>query len=531
MIRASTFAGRRVAVFGLGGSGIATVASLAAGRAIVAAWDDGERSRDAAAKAGVPLVDLRSADWTSFAALVLAPGVPYTHPTPHWTVAAARAAGVEVIGDIEIFCRERRARAPGSPFIAITGTNGKSTTTALIAHILRLGGHDVQMGGNIGRAILTLEAPLTGFALSGAQQQSELSAAPSVAHQQPGLFVAPLVAHQQPARRIHVVEMSSFQIDLTPSLDPTVGVLLNLSADHLDRHGPADDPALAMRNYAAIKERLAVASEAVAIGTEDRMTCEILERIVDAGGSVYPFTTGKGGAIVPSLYAIGSTLFALETDAARSTSTEIASLAGAGTLRGRHNAQNALAALAALRALQDRLDAKGGVAGAPVWQPAVLANGLASYPGLPHRMEQVGRIGRVIFINDSKATNADSTEKALAAFERDIFWILGGKPKEGGIQSLEPYFQRVAKAYLIGEASDDFAATLEGKVAYERAGTLDAALARATADAANSVGAEPVVLLSPACASYDQFRSFEHRGDTFRELVRALSGVVAGTAP
>jgi UDP-N-acetylmuramoylalanine--D-glutamate ligase len=190
-----------------------------------------------------------------------------------------------------------------------------------------------------------------------------------------------------------------------------------------------------------------------------------------------------------------------------------------------------LAALAALRALQDRLDAKGGVAGAPVWQPAVLANGLASYPGLPHRMEQVGRIGRVIFINDSKATNADSTEKALAAFERDIFWILGGKPKEGGVQSLEPYFQRVAKAYLIGEASDDFAATLEGKVAYERAGTLDAALARATADAANSVGAEPVVLLSPACASYDQFRSFEHRGDTFRELVRALSGVVAGTAP
>lgn len=468
MIRATTFAGKRVAVFGLGGSGHATVASLLAGGADVAAWDDGEKSREAAGKAGVSLVDLKSADWSTFSALVLAPGVPLTHPEPHWTVVAAEAAGVEVIGDIEIFCRERRAHAPGAPFIAITGTNGKSTTTALIAHILRTLGRDVQMGGNIGVPVLSLEEPSS--------------------------------------NRVHVLELSSFQIDLTPSLAPTIGVLLNLSPDHLDRHGPADDADAAMRNYAAIKERLVVGSEVAIVGVDDPQCVEILKRRV-AIGPVAPLSVKQ--PIRPGYCLHDGWLICSDPSG---LAVKLATTFGISTLRGTHNAQNALAAIAAVR----ELDSLRGVKTEVDWQAA-----LATYPGLPHRMEEVGRAGKVLFINDSKATNADSTEKALAAWDRDIFWILGGKPKEGGIRPLEAYFPRIAKAYLIGYASDDFAATLDGKVPYERCGTLDVALARASEDAGRSAGPEPVVLLSPACASYDQFRSFEHRGDTFRDLVRA----------
>ncbi|MGD9806210.1 MAG: UDP-N-acetylmuramoyl-L-alanine--D-glutamate ligase [Hyphomicrobiaceae bacterium] len=480
MIRATTFAGKRVAVFGLGGSGQATVASLLAGGADVAAWDDGEKSRDAAAKAGAPLVDLRTADWSTFAALVLAPGVPLTHPEPHWTVVAAHAAGVEVIGDIEIFCRERRAHAPGSPFIAITGTNGKSTTTALIAHILRALGRDAQMGGNIGVPILSLETPTPAAG---------------------GRLNAPTTD------RVHVIEMSSFQIDLTPSLAPSIGVLLNLSPDHLDRHGPAEDAAFAMQNYAAIKERLVVGADVSVVGVDDEHCVAILKRRAGIG-PVAPLSVKQ--PIRPGYCLHDGWLICSDPTG---LAVKLATTFSISTLRGAHNAQNALAAIAAVR----ELDNLRGSASAVDWQAA-----LASYPGLPHRMEEVGRAERVIFINDSKATNADSTEKALSSWERDIFWILGGKPKEGGIRPLESYFPRIAKAYLIGQASDDFAATLDGKVPFERCGTLDVAVARAAKDAAASGGGEPVVLLSPACASYDQFRSFEHRGDVFRDLVRAL---------
>lgn len=467
MIRATTFAGKSVAVFGLGASGIATALSLVAGGADVAAWDDGEKSREAAAKASVALVDLKTADWSKFSSLVLAPGVPLTHPEPHWTVRKARAAGIEIIGDIEIFCRERRAHAADSPFVAITGTNGKSTTTALIAHILRLAGLDVQMGGNIGVAILSLEPP-------------------------------------SPAR-FHIIEMSSFQIDLTPSLDPSVGVLLNLSPDHLDRHGPADDASLAMRNYSAIKERLIERAANSVVGVDDDACRAIAERASARGQAV---TT------VSVLHRVSKGWTAVDGDLVRHLDGRhepIANISAIPTLRGRHNWQNAAAAAAVTHLVAADLGA--------------MKRAIADYPGLPHRMEQVGRASKAIFINDSKATNADSTEKALASWDRDIFWILGGKPKEGGIRPLEAYFPRVAKAYLIGQASDDFATTLDGRVPFERCVTLDVALAKAAADAAACAGPEPVVLLSPACASYDQFRSFEHRGDVFRDMVRSLPGV------
>lgn len=487
MIRASTFAGRRVAVFGLGASGIATVRSLLDGGAEVAAWDDSAASREAAATAGVPVVDLAAADWTRFHSLVLAPGVPLTHPAPHWTVERARAAGIEVIGDVEIFFRERAATCPAAPVVAITGTNGKSTTTALTAHILTRLGCDVAMGGNIGIPILALEPPARD--------------------------------------RIHVLELSSFQIDLTPGLKPTVGVLLNLTPDHIDRHGTFE-------HYASVKERLVQSAEAACVGADDAMTRVIAERIEPAS-RLYPFTAGKGAALVPRLYAIGQTLFVHEQHGAYASSEEIASLGSSTTLRGTHNAQNALAALAALRALDDCLQASGSTLG--VWRKGELAPALTSYPGLAHRMEEVGRIGSVLFINDSKATNADSTEKALASWQRGIFLIAGGKPKDGGIEGLAAYFPRLSKVYLIGQASDEFATTLDGKVPFERCGTLDVAVRRAAEDvgaiplppaARGSVTpGEKVVLLSPACASYDQFRNFEQRGDAFRKLVAAIPGV------
>ncbi|HXE02956.1 MAG TPA: UDP-N-acetylmuramoyl-L-alanine--D-glutamate ligase, partial [Hyphomicrobium sp.] len=448
-----------------GSSGTAAARALLAGGADVAAWDDSAAGREAALRDGLPLVDLATADWSGFSALVLAPGVPLTHPVPHWTVVKARQSGVEIIGDIEVFARERALRAPKAPFIAITGTNGKSTTTALVAHILRHAGYDVQLGGNIGRAILTLEEPA--------------------------------------ADRFHVVEMSSFQIDLTPTLNPTVGVMLNVTPDHLDRHGTIE-------NYAAVKERVVQGAEVAAIGIDDDFGLAMLKRRIESGPAV-AFSAEK--SLAPGYSLLDGTIVCSNRAA---LAVKLGSLSGITTLRGRHNAQNALAAVAAVRECLNWLGRSADLD----WQGA-----LASFPGLPHRMEEVGRVGNVLFINDSKATNADSTEKALLSFPRDVFWIVGGKPKAGGIASLAPLFGGVIKAYLIGESSEDFAATLEGKVNFKRSKTLDAAVAEAARDAAKSRGAEPVVLLSPACASYDQFKNFEVRGDAFRALVAALPGI------
>jgi len=489
MIRVTTFAGQTVAVFGLGGSGLATARALVAGGATVAAWDDGEAGRAAAEAAGVPLVDLKATEWSQFKALVLSPGVPLTHPEPHWTVKLAKAAGVEVIGDIELFARERAAAVPGlglgCPLIAITGTNGKSTTTALTAHILRTAGFDVQMGGNIGTPVLELEPPVVRETIG--------------------------------QRRFHVLEVSTFQIDLAPSLKPTFGVLLNLTPDHIDRHGT-------FGNYAAIKERMIAASHFAVIGVDDEHCRHIYARQAIARSSPSEqIPTGISGEkqADPGIGVKGTQVGTTRKGEFR----PLVDLAGLGALRGAHNAQNVAAALAAtlpmlsMRALaEDAANANANIAD-------VLQRAIATFPGLPHRMEEVGQAGRVLFINDSKATNADSTEKALSAFRRDIFWIVGGKPKEGGIASLSPYYSRVAKAYLIGESKHDFAATLKGKVDISCCGTLENAVAAAAKDAALSSGAEPVVLLSPACASYDQFKNFEVRGNAFRALVAAIPGV------
>jgi UDP-N-acetylmuramoylalanine--D-glutamate ligase len=462
VIAITTLVGKKVAVFGLGASGLASASALLAGGADVIAFDDDAASVAKANAGGIPTADLRNADWSKLAALVLAPGVPLTHPSPHWVVALARETAVEVIGDIELFCRERRHHAPQAPFVAVTGTNGKSTTTALIAHLAASAGMDAQLGGNIGTAILSLEPPRPG--------------------------------------RVHVIECSSYQIDLAPSLDPSVGILINLTEDHLDRHGT-------MANYAAVKERLVAGVQqqgSVVIGVDDDWCQKIALRLAQAGKHVERISVRR--KLNNGFYLDASRIMR----AKGAEASPIAELGGIGSLRGLHNAQNAACATAAALALG--LD------------PPAIQAGLRSFPGLPHRMEEVGRRGAVLFVNDSKATNADSAAQALACFS-DIFWIAGGRPKTGGIESLRSFFPRIRKAYLIGEAADQFAATLADTVPHEINGSLDKALAAAARDAAASSAVEPVVLLSPACASFDQYRNFEVRGDAFRALVQALPGL------
>jgi UDP-N-acetylmuramoylalanine--D-glutamate ligase len=460
MIEARSFFGKKVAVFGMGMSGLAATRSLLAGGASVLVWDDGERGLEAARTAGLPISDLRSANWLGIEALVLAPGVPLTHPEPHWTVKLARVHDVEIIGDTEIFMRERRRAGASAKLIAITGTNGKSTTTALTHHLLASAGLDAVCGGNIGKAVLELPAFENG--------------------------------------RHYVLELSSFQLDLTPSLDPDAGILLNITPDHLDRHG-------AMENYAAVKEKifahLGEAATAI-VGADDSFCDVIAERLAARG--LRPVRISSHNPVRTGIYAEGSELFETEDGVVKNR----VRLNGIGSLRGSHNAQNAAAALAAARSI------------ALPWDK--LAQALRTFPGLAHRMEEIRRVGNVLFINDSKATNADAAERALASFS-NIYWIAGGKAKEGGIAALSPYFPRIKKAYLIGEASPAFAKTLGGKLPFALSETLDRAVAEAAADARADKTGEAVVLLSPACASYDQFPNFEVRGDAFRSLVQALS--------
>ena len=449
---------RHVAIFGLGDSGLATAKALVAGGASVTAWDDNPDRVAKAASEGIATSNLREADWKQFFCLVLSPGVPLTHPRPHWTVDLAKVAGIEVVGDVELFSRERSRSTPPCPFIAITGTNGKSTTTALIGHIIDASGRNVQIGGNIGTPILMLDPPSP--------------------------------------ERYYVVECSSYQVDLAPSINPTAGILLNLTPDHLDRHGN-------MRHYAEVKERLVAGSDTAIVGVDDSYGAAIADRLEQAGRKVVRIS--KRMVLTDGYFADGSRLMLAE----EGRLTAIGSLEGVGSLRGDHNAQNALAAVAACRAVG--LDI------------AEIQTGLSTFAGLDHRMEQVGRVGRVLFVNDSKATNADAAAPALSSFPR-IYWIAGGLPKEGGISSLKGFFPRIAKAYLVGEAAPQFAATLGDDVPYEISGTIRTAIEHAARDAARDDADEPVVLLSPACASFDQFQNFEKRGEAFRDAVLSLEG-------
>ena len=472
MIPSRFYADKTVAIFGLARTGLGAVRALVAGGTKVLAWDDNSTARDLGGQEGAELMPWREWPWESIAALILSPGVPLTHPAPHGVVEHANRAQVPVIGDVELFAREIRTVAdqPGkAPVIAITGTNGKSTTTALVGHILNQCGFSAQIGGNIGKSVLELAPPS--------------------------------------AKTIYVLEMSSFQIDLTPGLTPDVAVLSNLSPDHIDRHG-------SMENYAAIKARLmkqTARDGQVMIGVDDSYSSAIFTQVAAAGGAqAHPVSVGK--ILGRGVFVVDGVLY----DAMGARAIKVMDMATAAHLPGAHNWQNAALAYGAVRPFISDMKA--------------IAAAIASFPGLAHRMEDVGHIGKTAFINDSKATNADATARALAVYP-DIFWIAGGKPKDGGIESLSSFFPRIRKAYLIGEAAAQFARTLDGKAPYEMASVLETAVTHAAADAAASTVASPIVLLSPACASYDQFKDFEQRGDVFRNLVARLPRDTVGAAP
>jgi len=472
MIEAAGFKDKTVGVFGLARSGLSAVQSLKAGGASVFAWDDKEAARSAAQVAGADVRAFENWPWATMSSLVLSPGVPLTHPAPHAVVWRAREAGAEVIGDVEVFARAIRPAGSdkaGAPIISITGTNGKSTTTALIGHILQACGFDAQVGGNIGKPALDLSPP--------------------------------------DGNTVYVLEVSSYQIDLSPGLISDVALLTNLSPDHIDRHG-------SMAGYIAVKEKLlqqAASNGQVAVGVDDADSAVLYTKLAAARGpGAVPVAVGK--VLGRGIFVIDGKLY----DAWDQPAALAGDLNQAAHLPGSHNWQNAALAYAAVKRL--------------VRDPHRVFAAITRFPGLVHRIEDVGRIGKVRFINDSKATNADAAARALAVYS-DIFWIAGGKAKEGGIADLAPFFPKMRRAYLIGEAAGAFGQTLAGKVGIVQSGTLANALEQAFQDALSSNAREPVVLLSPACASFDQFRDFEQRGDIFRDMVKTMMEMHGAAAP
>ena len=460
MFPALQFKDKSVGVFGLARSGISCAKALIEGGAKVFAWDDSEPAVEKARAEGLSITNLHTVDFKSLSALVLSPGVPLTHPEPHWTVVKAKQAGIEIIGDTEVFARE--VKSSGAKLVAITGTNGKSTTTALIGHVFKSAGLDVEIGGNIGLAVFNLRPP--------------------------------------EKTRIYVLELSSFQIDLTPSLHPDVGILTNITADHLDRHGD-------MQNYSAVKGRMFAKmqmGDTALVGVDDQW-CSAIADQVSPGADVRRVSVAQ--MLEDGVSAASGVL--LDRRAGKIVA-EI-DLRNMPALKGKHNWQNACMAYGAARALGVSI--------------SEIEAAMKSFGGLAHRMQQVGTVSGVPFINDSKATNADAAEKALSSFD-NIYWIAGGIAKTGGIESLAPYFPKISKAYLIGAATEDFARTLHGKVNVLRAETLDRAVNAAASDAALDGRGNAVVLLSPACASFDQYKNFEVRGDAFVESVAKLPGAV-----
>ncbi|MDJ0948246.1 MAG: UDP-N-acetylmuramoyl-L-alanine--D-glutamate ligase [Alphaproteobacteria bacterium] len=458
MIPVHAFAGQPVAVMGLGRSGLAAAQALAAGGAMVHAWDDNGEARAEATKAGVALHDLSASDLSDMAVLVLSPGIPHSYPQPHPVAAEARAAGCDIICDVDLLGRAM----PQARYVGITGTNGKSTVTALIGHVFQEAGLDVQVGGNLGL---------------------------------PALELAPLDANGW-----YVLEMSSYQLERTFSIAFEVAVLVNISTDHLDRHGGMD-------GYVAAKTRIfqdAGARQTAVVGVDDERSRAIAEMLETAGDRRVIRISGDR-PVPDGVYVDAAGTLIDDTGDARTTHE----LSGVVTLPGRHNWQNAAAAWAACRA--------AGLT------PDVIGPAVDCYPGLPHRQQLVAIIDGVAWVNDSKATNAAAASKALESYA-SVYWIAGGEAKEGGIAALAPLFGRIRHAYLIGEAAPDFAAALEGKVPYTLSGDLATAVAQVSATAGNGNGPGAVVLLSPACASFDQFRNFEARGEAFIDLVGRLPG-------
>ena len=470
MIPLPSFANKRVAVMGLGVAGLATARALADSGAEVLAWDDGEAGRKAAA-AGIAATDLGAVTWSADLPLILSPGIPDRFPAPHPVAAAARAADAEILCDIELLARA----VPAATCVTVTGTNGKSTTTALIGHILRSAGRRVEIGGNFGPPVLGLE---------------------------------PLGAGE-----IYVLELSSYQLDRTYSLRAQAAVLLNIAEDHLDRHGGLD-------GYIAAKRRsfdLSAPDATIVVGIDDPMAAALADEAEGAGRTVIR-VSGR----TPVDGGVGVLDGALRDDTAGDAAEQV-DLGSAADLRGAHNHQNAAAAWATCRAL--------------AVEPCIVAAAFATFPGLPHRQERVGvatRNGRTVtFVNDSKATNVAAAARALAAYD-EVYWIAGGRGKESGYEALAPSLGALRGAFLIGAEAPAIERFLADRAPAAPV-TISHTLERAVADAwiaatAADAPQDPVILLSPACASFDQFANFGARGDAFRKAAGLLIAQAGGTA-
>jgi UDP-N-acetylmuramoylalanine--D-glutamate ligase len=449
---------KTVAVMGLGKAGLAAARALQGSGAEVWAWDDKPEARVAGQAIGLHLVDLSTADLTGIDMMVWSPGIPHRYPTPHPASERARLFGLAPICDVELLARA----CPMARFIAVTGTNGKSTTTTLTGHVLAASGAAVAVGGNLGT---------------------------------PAIDLPPLDSDGT-----YVLELSSYQLELLDRAAFDIGVLLNITPDHLARHGGMPGY---VRAKASLFDRMRPGGVAI-VGVDDEPCREICDRL-GANGRAYVIPVSAERRVPGGVSAPDGVL----VDDCDGHALPVIDLAAVTALPGRHNWQNACAAYAAARA--------AGVTGDAV------ARALRTYPGLAHRQETIAVIDGVRYVNDSKATNADAAEKAMVCYEA-IYWILGGQAKEGGITSLEPLFGRVRRAFLIGEATPLFARTLQGRVPFDECGTLAVAVQRASRAAVADGVAGAVVLLSPACASWDQFTSFEHRGDEFRRFIAGLPG-------
>jgi UDP-N-acetylmuramoylalanine--D-glutamate ligase len=458
MIRVPGFQHRRVAVMGLGIAGMPTALALVASGAEVLAWDDDVASRNKAAAAGIPVADLLAADWRGIDTLVLSPGIAHTFPKPHPVAEKARAADAAIVCDIDLLGRACR----DATYVGITGTNGKSTTTALIAHILRGAGRTIEVGGNLGPAVMDF-APLG-------------------------------------RDGVYVLEMSSYQLERTFSIAFDVAVLLNISANHIDRHGD-------LAGYVAAKRRIFNHDrkrQTAVIGADDAETRRIADEITEDGGA----RVVRVSRAPPSAGMVGVRDGVLIDRSEGEAEIAALDLRTASDLPGQHNAQNAAAAYAAARALGVSREA--------------IAASVKTYRSLPHRLERIGIVAGIAYVNDSKATSPEATVWALTSYDR-VIWIAGGQSKGVGYEALVPHLGRIAHAFLIGAAAPEIADFLRArKVAHSVVGTLDRAVAAAHAMATAERGGARVVLLSPACASWDQFASFGARGDAFRRAVLGL---------
>lgn len=450
---------QKIAVLGLGKTGLSTACSLTQAGVDAVLWDDEAAKRQAAEKLGYTLVNLADdKNWDGIQALVTSPGIPNSFPKPHKVITIAKDKKIPFFCDIELLFQS----APDASYIGITGTNGKSTTTSLIGHIMKAHDPATEVGGNLGRPVLEMKKLNAGEA--------------------------------------YVLELSSYQLELSPSAVFDVAILLNITPDHLDRHGSLEGYAKAKENIFKLARQNK--KQTFLIGVDDKLSKKIYEDLQKSVATVIPFSVVQ--KLDRGIYVKDGWL----VDGYFEAHKEIVDLTDIPSLPGVHNWQNAAAAYGAARAMG--LEAK------------FIVEHMRDFPGLEHRQELVTTKGTITFVNDSKATNADSTSKALACYD-NIYLIAGGQAKEEGLDTLKKFYPKINKVYLIGEAEDRFASEIDGKLEYARCGKMEAAVANAYKDAMQDKKPS-VILLSPLCASWDQYDNFEHRGKHFKSIVGTLTG-------